>query len=418
MASSPKSSEREVHRLHPAFLKANILRLTAHITLWLYRRTYRYRSKTSLVEFKSTALCDQLETSFDLTKESLCLSVMQDLMKKLIERQSQSLSGDLRDYSSHVVEEVVVSVFRALRTSGQNGVSAQETTEMLQQVSNRLCGFSTKQDAARAQVSPAEDETLESTLACTARDTMDALIQTMEDCLEDGDKFKPTKNILATLKKVVQVLACRSTSLEEFKADAVIDRDCKSRSLEQANTIESAQMLSSEEFHSKLAVTDVLCVHGFLSTPSVNSRLTPSASPVGNILENKPAISSRSAPVLSGSFPQTVDPATTILIETFVGEIRKIAQSYEASSCEGNSLKAEKIAAEEALDYEASVTGAKKSSVLEAAVHIYHKVHTTVRDLFKQPHFYQSKGDVIPNKNDTHEQECQGLSFQGLPLSN
>ncbi|XP_076122833.1 uncharacterized protein LOC143102924 [Alosa pseudoharengus] len=141
--------------------------------------------------------------------------------------------------------------------------------------------------------------------------------QSMECFLDDQKRNISAKKCLACIKKAVNVLTCHYSCINDFPRPQQQVSEDEIEVKEVSNGSQRSELcvkvVSSEEFHTKAkkAVKDVFIgnMKRFQSAPR-----TPSSDSLGVGIETS-----------SSLCPQPVEEDATVLIETFVGEMKKVA---------------------------------------------------------------------------------------------
>ena len=299
-----------------------------------------------------------------------------------------STTGSAGELINAIVQQIVVSIKASLaemkRTTGAKSPRAaalrrkSSTDQLVQEVSRKLFEFARAQD----RVCMSERE-VESSLASTVSEAMTAAIQALESGSDDQEtKGKWAKRSLARIKRAVPALMCQCASSNVpmcqcacstgVISDVEGEKEVKEVRRESQRPEQSIKTVSSEEFHSKAkkAVSDVLI--GELKTLHSAPR-APSSDSTGAGSE------------ASSSRPQPVEEAATILIETFVDEMKKVAQSAEYAD--------EPVSPDDhLLSQTPGVSGVKKKETVQlAAAKIYGQVQMTLKDFFKRLPIQQSQ---------------------------
>ncbi|XP_076122830.1 uncharacterized protein LOC143102922 [Alosa pseudoharengus] len=197
--------------------------------------------------------------------------------------------------------------------------------------------------------------------------------QSMECFLDDQKRNISAKKCLACIKKAVNVLTCHYSCINDFPRPQQQVSEDEIEVKEVSNGSQRSELcvkvVSSEEFHTKAkkAVKDVFIgnMKRFQSAPR-----TPSSDSLGVGIETS-----------SSLCPQPVEEAATVLIETFVGEMKKVALLAEyadepMSPDEGKTL-------DQTQRVPPHVSGLKTKKVQVAAKQIYGKLKVTLKDFFR-----------------------------------
>ncbi|XP_076122834.1 uncharacterized protein LOC143102925 [Alosa pseudoharengus] len=197
--------------------------------------------------------------------------------------------------------------------------------------------------------------------------------QSMECFLDDQKRNISAKKCLACIKKAVNVLTCHYSCINDFPRPQQQVAEDEIKVKEVSNGSQRSELcvkvVSSEEFHTKAkkAVKDVFIgnMKRFQSAPR-----TPSSDSLGVGIETS-----------SSLCPQPVEEAATVLIETFVEEMKKVALLAEyadepMSPDEGKTL-------DQTQSVPPHVSGLKTKKVQVAAKQIYGKLKVTLKDFFR-----------------------------------
>ncbi|XP_062400254.1 uncharacterized protein LOC134090653 [Sardina pilchardus] len=235
------------------------------------------------------------------------------------------------------------------------------------------------------------EEDLDSALSLTVGDSMALIIDTIESSLNEQDDDdcmnKPAKSLLSSIRQAVKAFACQSASLSEV---SFYDEDIQGDHLEfisqvtlgsqtQSNQL-GMQAFSFYDFRlkAKKAVSSVLGIKmkDFASVSSSHMPVSTTDTPAS---VDTPRSITELSPEL---YWKPVEEAASLVIETFVEEMKAIAQTAEC--VDENDETAVVIQPDDASGIEKTAPNAEKNSALLAAKKIFGNVQKTLEDFFIQ----------------------------------
>lgn len=351
-----------------------------------------------LFRSQQISLLDQ----FGITEEGIQRSVQMSLK----EMKMVGCPVATEELTSSIVKEAMVWMNAHLAKFTKTASSEPEskalrdvfnTEELVEKISLKLEGQKSAEDARQSllcwktcsAVCPSEED-IDSTLSSAVGNSMTLIIDTIESSLDEQDEEacmnKPAKRLLSTIRQAVKAFACQSTSLSEvsfYDEDLQGDhRECVSQLTlgSQIPVFEPTKAFSFDDFRLKVskAVSSVLIIkmRDFGSLPSSYMHICATDIPTSVEVprgEMEPSFE---------PYRKPVEEAASMVIETFVEEMKAIVQSAECVNEKEETLV--ETSPDDVSSTKNVTPDAEKNPALLAAKKIFGKVQKALGDFYMQ----------------------------------